>query len=268
MRIGAYSLRQVLAVIAVCVFLCAIVFQNEITRLYQDARFPTDPSAERASRYAEEAFSALNKNAYDVERAQYYYEKAYALDPDYPHVNHQLARIKFLQGDFPTALMHIDREIELYGDGTPNSYYVRALIKGYEGDYDGAADDYAHFLEFQPENWAAVTDRSWVLLKAGRAVEAATQIEGVLGTFPDNPWLLNTYATALFETGRVEEAQRVVRKAYESVQKVTESMWLVAYPGNDPSIARQGLEVFQSAVESNMHTIELRAAEGGLQDVQ
>ena len=49
-----------------------------------------------------------------------------------------------------------------------------------------------------------------------------------------------------------------------SVQKVTETMWLVAYPGNDPAIAGQGLDVFQSAVESNMHTIELRAAEGGL----
>ncbi len=145
----------------------------------------------------------------------------------------------------------------MHGDAAPNSYYVRALIEGYMGDYENSARDYEHFLRFDPINWATLNDYAWVLLKAERFSDAAEISARGLVDFPDNPWLLNSHAIALFELGRYPEALSAAQKASREVALVSEASWLHAYPGNDPKIGAQGLAVFKKAVADNMHTIQL-----------
>jgi tetratricopeptide (TPR) repeat protein len=184
------------------------------------------------------------------------FEQAERLDPALPFVQHQLARIEFLEGDFPEALARISTEIESRSDPSPSSYYIRGLVLGFMGRWDDAAIDYEQYLRADPSNWAAINDYAWVLLKAGKAGDALAAADAGLEYWPDNPWLLNSKASALFELGALDGAYESARRAHEAAARVTESDWLEAYPGNDPLIAGDGVAALRSAIEENMHMLE------------
>ena len=193
---------------------------------------------------------------YDINRAQYMYEAAHRLSDTLPFVHHQLARIAFLRGDFPTAMRYIDEEIALPGGPkSPSSFYIRGLIEGFAGMYTDSAIDYEKYLRFDPNNWAAVNDYAWVLLKGNRPKEAEAVIARELPFYPTNPWLLNSHATALYEMGRAGEARVEIEKARDVLMTITREKWLIAYPGNDPKIADEGIASFKKSVEDNIHHI-------------
>lgn len=230
--------------------------------LYEDIALRFEQSAARASAYGERHFNSRYRALYDINRAEVLYKKAFALDPQYPYVNHQLARVAFLRGNFVEALAYINTEIDLHGEEEANTYYIRALIEGYAGDYAASARDYDHYLKREPGNWATMNDYAWVLLKAGRAKEAADVTAKGIALFPDNPWLLNSHATALYEVHSYEDALAFVQKASAAVANLTEKEWLHAYPGNDPRSAAQGMASFRAAVQKNLEIIS-RDAKGG-----
>jgi len=223
--------------------------------VYEDAMIAIAPSAERAYEYGNRHLDAQRAHSYDIDRAEYFFDKALTYDPALPYLNHQIARVAFLRADFSKAMVFIDREIQEHPEHA-NAYYVRGLIEGYMGDYAAAAKDYEQFLKVAPYNWAAINDYAWVLLKDGRAKEAATATEEGLKYFPENPWLLNSSAIALYEIGDIERAHERVQKAWDHVQAVGERDWLHSYPGNDPAIAEQGIATFRAAISENMHRIE------------
>lgn len=245
----------------------SVAFRTETVRVYEDVAFALDPTPERAFAYGSQHFDAQRPESYDLGRAERFFTRALALDPQYPYLQHQLARLAFLDGNFPIALARINLQISLYGTSTPNSYYVRGLIKGFAGDYAGAAADYETYLRTDPKNWAAITDYSWVLIKDTRYKEALVALDWGLIYWPENPWLHNTRATALFELGHLEEAREAAEAASRAVEGLTEEAWLQAYPGNDPLIAPQGIAAFKKAVEANMHTIRA-VLEDGAKTVQ
>ncbi len=232
---------------------------------YEDVAYALSPSGARAFAYGERHFSASDAGAYDIDRAEYFFLAAAAQDSKLPYVYHELARIYFLKGDFPTALELIDAQITLHGDATPNSYYIRGLIEGYMGDYAAAAKDYKHFLQFDPQDWAAMNDYAWVLLKGKRFQNAADVTQKGLMLFPGNPWLLNSEATAFYELGHYSQASAAVQRASAAVASISQSEWLRAYPGNDPKIADVGIASFKAAVAENMHTIQLALASSTVQ---
>lgn len=222
---------------------------------YEDIMFRLFPSAARGFAYGERHFNDRDPNLYDFPRAEYFFKKAGLLDPTYPYLQHELARIYFLRGDFGEALTHINLQISKYGDATPNSYYVRALIEGFQGDYTDSAADYRRYIPHDPTNWAARNDLAWVLLKSKEPADALATLDEVLPLWPHNPWLLNTKATALYELRRLTEAHTTVDMAAASVITLTGAEWLVPYPGNDPRTAADGVATIQSAVLQNMHII-------------
>ncbi len=258
-------------VAGIFVFVCTALFFSGnqgfvlCRNTYESLMYLSFPSPERAFAYGEKHFSADNVLYYDIDRAEDFFKLAVASNPDLPYVYHELARIHFLRGDFVRALVLINTQIALHGDKTPNSYYIRGLIEGYMGEYDAAAKDYAHYLKSDPHNWAAVNDYAWVLLKAKRHAEAAAVTDEALMRYPDNPWLLNSNAIAYFELGEYDRALVSAQKAAERVVLVSEREWLTAYPGNDPRIAKQGLDTFKNAVAANVHSIELGRASGAVQ---
>lgn len=246
---------------AVLVIIAVISFLGTFRNAYEVASIRLFPSAGRAYEYGSMHFDAKNAGSYDIELAAYFLREAEKLDPQYPYLQHQLARVAFLNGDFPTAISHINKEIELYGDMHANSFYVRGLILGFMGKYDEAANDYKHYLEFE-QNWAGINDYAWVLLKAGRAKDAAVATAEGLKQSPGNPWLLNSNAIALYEIGEVSKAREQARLALLAVMHITEDEWLKAYPGNDPRIAQTGILAFQESVRANMHMINLAIEKG------
>ena len=230
---------------------------------YEFAAFAMDPNASRAVAYGDRHFNT--HILYDVDRAEMYYTKALALDPDHAYAYHQLARISFLRGDFFAAFAFINTQIRMHGDAVPNSYYIRGLIEGYMGSYAKAAEDYEHYLAFDPDNWAAINDYAWVLIQAERYNKAARTAARGLKRFPDNPWLLNTHAIAHYELGHYATALASARKAALQVEQVSTQQWLTAYPGNDPRIAVLGISTFKEAVIANVHTIETALASDTIQ---
>lgn len=219
------------------------------------------PDAHKAYLYGERHFDARHSTVYHIRWAEYFFEEARVLNPEHPHVNHQLARIAFLEGDFERALELINAEFEAQKEKTDlSSYYVRALIAGYAGDYSSAIKDYQYFLQKNPRSWAAINDYVWVLLKAGRSQEAADSALYGLQLFPENPWLHNSAAISLYEIGSYESAYEHVVKARDGVSAISKHEWLGAYPGNDPSSAREGIDTLIGSIQLNMHTIELARA--------
>jgi tetratricopeptide (TPR) repeat protein len=246
----------VVVIVALLIVLWQIpMVQAATTPVYEEVVLVVDPSAERAYEFANRHFDAAHPGLYNIERAERLYEKAYTRNPQLPHLQHQRARVAFLKGDFETALARINDEIAR--GASPSSYYVRGLIKGYMDDFASSAADYEAYLKSDPRNWAAINDYAWVLIKQGRSKDALIALDWGLIYWPENPWLLNSKATALFEMNRLDRAKEAVDLAAANVANVTEEAWMQAYPGNDPLIAKDGVEAFRKAVEENMHTISL-----------
>lgn len=217
------------------------------------------PSAPRAYEYGLRHFSAADARAYDLEYASYFFRQSIAQDATYGHPHHQLGRIAFLNGDFATARQEINEELELHPDN-PHAYYVRGLIQGYQGAYSGAARDFAHFIEMRPEVWAGYNDRAWVLMKLGRYQDAVETLTRGLSKYPDNAWLLNSYAIAIYEVGDAVAAEEAAHRAVAAVSKLTPEDWSNADPGNDPAIAPVGLQTFQDAARANLNKILMHDA--------
>lgn len=241
------------------VVLCALILASKPivavgATLYEDVRIALAANEEVAYQYAVKHFDAAHADDYDIDRAAVLFDRVYAMNPNHPYVQHQRARVAFLRSDFSVALMRIDEAVEK--GTTPSSYYMRGLIKGFMGDYEGAAKDYEMYLRTDPKNWAAITDYSWVLIKAGKPLEGLVALDWGLLYWPDNPWLLNTKATAHFDRGEYIKAKDAIMKAKSAVDSVTPDAWSRAYPGNDPLIAPQGVDVFRKSVEENMHRID------------
>jgi tetratricopeptide (TPR) repeat protein len=167
----------------------------------------------------------------------------------------------------PFDVTLLDEEIALTETPTPSAYYVRGLIKGFAGDYEGAAADYETYLRTDPTNWAAINDYAWVLLKADRPADALVAVDWGLVYWSANPWLLNSKATAHFELGQLTLANEAAERAVIAAAAITETDWLRAYPGNDPLIAPRGVAALKTAVAENMHTISL-ALEKAQKDVR
>lgn len=253
-----YSAAVLLAIVLFATALARVPFVRATAVVgYEHVALTIAPSAARAYEYGARHFDATHAADYDLDRAEYFFKKAEAIDPRYPYVQHQLARIEFLKGNFLAAIARINKELANNLNPSPSSYYVKGLIEGFMGKYADAAADYETYLRSDPTNWAAINDYAWVLLKDGRYEKALTAIDDGLLFWPDNPWLHNSRATALFEMGRLEEASEAASAASLAVAGLTEAAWLQAYPGNDPLIARQGIDAFQKAVAENIHTIGL-----------
>lgn len=226
----------------------------------EDVMFAIDPTAERGLRYGSLHMSSNSPHLYDIQRAQKYLEAAREIDPTYPVVNYQLARIYFIQRHPILSLMSTNAEIRnATSTPMPEVYYMKGLIEGSIGQYDTAAADYRTFLDQvigAKNGWAAYNDYAWVLLKGGRAEDAlAATLEG-LEKYPNNAWLLTMKTSTLYELGRFEEAVSVGEAAVTAADMLTESQWRSAYPGNDPRTTENGLNTIRRSARDNLEKVK------------
>ena len=198
-------------------------------------------------------FNLRGDGEYDLEKAERYFEKALTLDSNVPDAWHNLARIDFLNGDFDNALYKINKQIEIHGDSFMASYYIRGLIYGFMGEFEKAEENFLVFLEWTPGNWAALNDLAWIYFQNEKYQKAADTARRALEFeyASNNPWLLNMYGLALFNMGEKENASALFERALSGAQLLTSADWELAYPGNDPRIAEQGLAEMISAIEFN-----------------
>ena len=167
--------------------------------------------------------------------------------------NHQLARIYFVEGDYNTALLYIDNEIALYPDNL-NAYYIKGLIYGFMNNNHDAIEVFKYYTS-QTHTWAGHNDLAWLQFKIGDYQGALDTVDKVIVIHKDNVWLLNTRAIALYNLHRIAEAKIAIDKAKTELIKMTPERWGASYPGNDPSIYREGLAKMRQSVEDNYKLI-------------
>ncbi len=217
---------------------------------------PISLTAKQALERGNYYFNVDGKGEYDLDRAQNYFEKALALDPSVPDAWHQLARIDFLRGNFDSALVKINKQLELHGNSLMASYYIRGLIEGYQKNYPAAQKDFQTFLSWDPHNWAANNDLAWMYFSQGRFAEAEAQTRYALQFDAANPWLLLSHGSALLNLGKREEARQEFLAAKVAATKLTPEQWDRAYPGNDPAVAAHGVSEMRSAIARNLALVE------------
>ncbi|MDO8522354.1 MAG: tetratricopeptide repeat protein [bacterium] len=194
--------------------------------------------------------------AYDIEKAQSYFEKALEINPDIQGAHYQLGRTYFIQSGFADALREINKEIELHPD-FKRSYYMRGLIYGYTKHYAEAESDFKEFLKWKPESWAGHNDLAWIYFQEGKYKETTETAREGLKIVPDNPWLLNSLGVALLNTGEKNEAKETFAKTLAILDSMSPKDWGMAYPGNNPQIYGEGLSKMKQFIQDNLKLLSV-----------
>ena len=214
-----------------------------------------DPDASRALSIGDYYFNTNGRGAYDLEKARFYFEKALSLDSNVPDAWHQLARIDFLESHFDGALSKINTQIEMHGDSFMASFYMRGLIHAYRKEYAEAEQDFLQFLSWDKKNWAAHNDLAWIYFEQGKFKEAKQAAHEGLLFDANNPWLWNMVGVSLMNLGKPDVAGAAFLKALEEARTLTEDDWHMAYPGNNPMLAGQGLEKIKGSIQYNLDLV-------------
>jgi tetratricopeptide (TPR) repeat protein len=253
MRLDAQARRSAYYFVAGCALAALILVSREdfVTHALQDAHIAITGSSTVARLYADESFDATGSHGYNIGRANSLYTRAALLNPHEPLVAYQRGRIAFLEGRFADAERLFSQEIETSQFPPPAVYYMRALNRAFREDFLGAARDYEIYFSKTPAGWASINDYSWVLIQLGLYSAAEEALRWGIDGWPDNPWLLNSMASALYEQKKYSEAKKYVELAQQEVRHITNMEWRIAYPGNDPQMAPQAIEEFARAVGEN-----------------
>ncbi len=254
MRIARISATNLTIIGAVCALVIALTVSYR-----ERIAFYIEPTAARAYTSGMHHLNSLDAAAYDIAEAEYFFMKAAEIDPQYPYVQHQIARIHFLQGRYPEALDAINTEVA--NDPTERApvFYMRGLIEGYLGEYDAAVQDYERVVRLTPDRWEGRVDYAWVLIKTNDFTTALHVVDEGLNALPDNAWLLSMRAVILHEQGNNADALIAARTAKEAVGRIDERTWLIAYPGNAPEAARVGIQTLRESAQKNLDLIEAAA---------
>ena len=201
-------------------------------------------------------FNTFGRSNYDLDEAERYLYRALELDPMVPTAWHQLARIDFLRGNLGAALLKENRQLELHGDSFMPAYYIRGLVYAFGEQYEKAERDFLRYLEHDPHSWAAVNDLAWVHFEQGEYAQVLEYAERGLAAAPENPWLLMMQGAALINLDRKDEARAPLERALAEARALTREDWIIAYPGNNPAIAEQGLGEMLAAIEANLALVD------------
>lgn len=192
---------------------------------------------------------------YDVEKAQMYFIRAISLRQDFAEAHYQLGRVRFIKGEFLSALAEM-REVIRIEPEYKRAYYMYGLISGYRGDLDEAAWGFEEFIKRDDFNWAGYNDLAWVYFKKGDYQKTRDIAARGIERAYRNPWLYLTYGTALLNLGEKTPALEALHIALEESEKMTPENWGHAYPGNDPKIYAQGLEEMRQTIRRNIELTE------------
>lgn len=200
---------------------------------------------------------------YDLEIAESAYSRALLITPGILWGHYQKARIYFVRNESDEALQEIEQELKFNPENL-RSLYIRGLIYAYRGklgDLELSENDFREFTRWAPTEWAGYNDLAWVLIKQGKnkqAIEVTNEaFEKAIGA-KENSWIWNMQGVAELDLEQYSMAKISFEKAMVLAEKLSESEWQKAYPGNSPQQRNQGLTEFRYSIAKNIE----KASEG------
>ncbi len=203
------------------------------------------------------AIGTAENHLYDLSLAKRSFSRASVINPSLPLAHYMRARIEFIQSDFSASLTDLAKELSLFPENR-RALYMRGLAyayRGFPGDLVRAEQDFKEFVAWAPREWAGYNDLAFVLAKGTRYAHAlATLKEGIerADGGDTNPWLWNALGVMELNSGNPTEAVSALTKAQTFAVSLTEVEWQKAYPGNDPSATRAGIEEMQMSIARNL----------------
>lgn len=197
---------------------------------------------------------------YNVKMAQYlYFNASYPMLPIAPpnYAHHQLSRTYFIQGNLNKALEEAETELKVHSNNT-RTYYILGLTLGYLHKEKEAIEAFSTFIENFPDTWAGRNDKAWLQFRIGDIDGALETIEPIVEYSTWNVWVQNTYCALLINKKDYIKARRACEYAKEAVDKMTETDWGQAYPGNDLRVYGAGLNATKTSIDENLKLLEGR----------
>lgn len=188
---------------------------------------------------------------YDQKKAYENFSAVIRKDPSRVEAHYQLGRIYFINGQFESAITEIQTVLHLDPD-FKKAYYMYGLVSGYKGDLDQAIWGFSEFIARDGFNWAGYNDLAWIHFKQGDYEKTKVIALRGLAHAPDNPWLQNTYGTALLNLGDPGQARTVFMTALATCEEMRPEDWGGAYPGNDPILYDRGLNEMCMTIRKNL----------------
>ncbi len=188
---------------------------------------------------------------YDQTKAYEAFSEVIKQDPGRVEAHYQLGRIYFINGQFESAITEIETVLRLNPD-FKKAYYMYGLISGYKGDLNQAIWGFSEFIARDSFNWAGYNDLAWIYFKQGDYEKTREIASQGLRQAPSNPWLQNTYGTALLNLGDQEQARTIFTAALKTCEQMRPEDWGGAYPGNDPALYDRGLGEMCMTIRKNL----------------
>lgn len=94
-----------------------------------------------------------------------------------------------------------------------NALIQRAALLEQLGDFPGALAASEKIIKLRPDNPGLQNNHCYTLVRAGRAAEGLPYCEAALAGLPEMPQIRHSYASALAQLGRCDEAERQMAEA-------------------------------------------------------
>jgi tetratricopeptide (TPR) repeat protein len=141
-------------------------------------------------------------------------KRALELDPRQYDVRFEMIALFRLLGDTAAAMAQLD-VLEDARPSDPRVTYVGALLAADRGDFTTAVNSFRDALRSDPSLYGAWQDLGLAYIKSKRWPEAADTFAELARRQPDSVDAAYFRALALFNTGRVAEAEREARRALQ-----------------------------------------------------
>jgi putative PEP-CTERM system TPR-repeat lipoprotein len=114
---------------------------------------------------------------------------------------------------YSQAIAFLQAHQKKIGKSVTNDVQIAELAI-FSDDYELAAEQYISVLVTEPDNIRALNNLAFILIEQGHHQQALQYAKRAVELSPDYPATLDTYATALFKTGQIDEAVGVFDKVY------------------------------------------------------
>lgn len=203
------------------------------------------------------AIGTAGARPYDLPLAEKAFGKAIKINPSVPVAHYMRARVEFVRADFDSALADLNSELALFPENK-RTLYMRGLTyayRGLPGDLLLAEQDFREFTTWASREWAGYNDLAFVLAKEKKYSEAAKVLKEAIAKAEGgatNPWLWDALGVMELNINNPVQAVSALTKAQKYAAMLTETDWQRAYPGNNPTMAAQGIGFIQGGIAKNI----------------